>query len=110
MVAQDRETRMKLASAMPSKSTGSFIAKRILAFMREVGSEHGTITVKSDQEPAMRAIVKEVGRLRAAASGGRMVFEMGPVGESQSNGIAERAIQSVSGQARVLKNALRARL
>ena len=110
LVAQDRETRMKLASAMPGKSTGNFIAKRILAFMREVGCEHGPVTVKSDQEPAMKAIVNEVGRLRAAAGGGRLAVEMSPVGQSQSNGIAERAIQSVVGQARVMKNALEARL
>ena len=110
LVAQDRETKMKLASAMPSKSTGNFIAKRILAFMREVGCEHGVVTIKSDQEPAMKAIVSEVGRLRAAAGGGRMTVEMSPVGQSQSNGIAERAIQSVEGQARVMKNALEDRL
>ena len=110
LVAQNRENKMKLASAMPGKNTGKFIAKRIAAFMREVGCEHGPITVKSDQEPAMKAIVNEVGRLRAVAGGARLVVEMSPVGQSQSNSIAERAIQSVEGQAHVIRNALEARL
>lgn len=103
LVAQDRESRMKMASAMPSKSTGTFIARRIVAFMREVGCEQGDLTVKTDQEEAMKSIVTAVGRVRAAAGGGRMTVEMSPVGQSQSNGIAERAIQSVEGQTRVLK-------
>ena len=110
LVAQDRESRMKMASAMPSKSTGTFIARRIVAFMREVGCEQGDITVKTDQEEAMKSIVTAVGRVRAAAGGGRMTVEMSPVGQSQSNGIAERAIQSVEGQTRVLKDALEGRL
>ena len=47
---------------------------------------------------------------RAAAGGGRMAVEMSPVGQSASNGVVERAIQSVVGQARVVKSALEARL
>ncbi len=38
-----------------------------------------------------------------------MAVEMRPVCQSQSNGIAERAIQAVVGQARVLKDALEER-
>jgi hypothetical protein len=90
LVVRERATRMTMASAMPSKSTGNFIARRVVAFMKEVGCEHGDITVKSDQEPAMKAIINEIGRVRAAAGGGKMVVESSPVGQSQSNGIAER--------------------
>ena len=106
LVAAERGTKMKLASAMPSKTTGKFIAKRVLAFTREVGVDHGELVIKTDQEPAMKAIVNEVCRLRAAAGGGRTVPEMSPVGQSQSNGIAERTAESVEGQARVLRSAL----
>ncbi len=55
----------------------------------------GHVTVKSDQEEAMKSIVTAVGRARAAAGGDRMAVEMSPVGQSQSNAIAERAIQAV---------------
>ena len=38
--------------------------------------------------------------------GGRWICENSPVGSSASNGVAERAIQSVQQQVRVLKLAL----
>ena len=62
-----------MASVVPSKSTGTFIAERILAFIREVGCEFGTLTLKSDQEPAMKSIVAEVSKLRAADGKGEEV-------------------------------------
>ena len=50
----------------------------------------------------MKAIIAEIGRVRAAAGGG--------MGASASNGVAARAIQSVVGQVRVPKDALEERL
>ena len=110
LVARERRTRMTMASVIPMKGKGVFIAKRIVAFMREIVCEQGDVTIKSDQEPAMRAIITEVGRVRAAAGGGRMVVESSPVGQSQSNGIVERGIGSVVGQVRVLRDAFETRL
>jgi hypothetical protein len=109
LVAKERNTKMMMASVVPYKSTGTFIAKRIVAFMREVGCEQGDVTIKTDQEPAMKAIVTEVGRVRAAAGGGRMVVESSPVKQSASNGVVERAIGSEEAQVRVSKSALEAR-
>ena len=48
---------------------------------------------KSDQKPAVMAIVKEVARVRALQGGGRFIIENSPVGSTASNGIVERAIQ-----------------
>ncbi len=110
LVARERATRMTLATALPSKTTGRFVARRVVAFMHEIGCEQGDTTIRSDQEPAMKAIVTEVGRARAAAGGGQMVVESSPVAQSQSNGVAERATQSIEGQLRVLRDALEARL
>ena len=110
LVARERRTRMTLATALPSKSSGTFVAKRVVAFMREIGCEQGDVTIKSDQEPAMKAIISEIGRVRAAAGGGRMMVESSPVGQSQSNGVVERAIGSAVAQMRVLKDALEGRL
>ena len=62
--------------------------------------------MKSDQEPALRSIVEELGRLKATDGSGRYVIENSPVGASQSNGMIERAIQSESGQVRVLLSEL----
>ena len=58
-----------MASAAPSKSTGTFIAKRVVPFLGEIGCVQGDILVKSDQEPAIMSVVTEVGRVRAVAGG-----------------------------------------
>ena len=109
LVARERSSRMMLASAVPSKSTGNFIARRIVAFMREIGCEQGDVTVRTDQEPAIKAIVTEVGKVRAAAGGGKMMVEASPVKQSQSNGLVERAIKSEEAMTRVMRSALEER-
>ena len=101
---------MIMASVTPSKSTGEFIAKRVVAFMREVGCEQSDITVKSDQEPAVQAIITEIGRVRAARGGGRMAVEASPKGSSASNGVIERGVQTVEHQMKVMRSALEERL
>ncbi len=68
--------------------------------------EQGDVAIKSDQEAAMKSIIAEVGRARAVAGGGRMMGESCPVGQSQGNGVVDRAISSVVGQSRVLRDAL----
>ena len=106
---KERITGMMMAAVVPRKSTGFYIAKRVMAFLQEVGCEFGDVTVKSDQEEAIKSVVKDVGGLRAAAGGGRFVEEMSPVGASASNGVIERGIQSIEGQVRVLLGALESR-
>jgi len=103
---RERDTRMTLASTVPSKSTGEFAAKRVVAFLREIGCEQGDIIVKSDQEPAMLSLLTRVSEVRASRGGGRCIMENSPVGSSGSNGIIERAIQAVEEQARVMRCAL----
>ena len=106
LVAKERTSKMLMSAAVPRKTTGTYIAKRVVGFLREVGCLHGDMVMKSDQEPALRSVVEDVGRLKAAEGGGRYVAEYSPVGASQSNGMIERAIQSVTGQTRVLLSAL----
>lgn len=106
LAAKERRSKMVMASVVPKKTTGTFIAKRVLAFMKEVGVEYGDLVVKTDQEEALKTIVADVGRLRAAGGGGRYVVEHSPVGASQSNGIIERGIQSIEGQMRVILDAV----
>jgi hypothetical protein len=110
LVVRERLTRMTMCTATPTKTTGEFIAKRVVAFLREIGGDHVDITVKSDQEPAMNSLIREVGRHRAAGGGGRMVVEASPKGDSKGNGIVERAIKSVEAQVRVMRSALEDRI
>ena len=63
----------------PKKSTGDWICWRL------------DIIVKSDNEPALASLAASWNALRAM----RMIIENSPVGSSKSNGIIERAIQSV---------------
>ena len=105
LVARERKTRMTMATAVPTKSTGKFVVERVWAFMREMGIEHLDVIVKSDQEPAIKHLVDEIGR-RKAEAGGRWIRENSPVGSHASNGVVERGIQSVEGQVRVMKSAL----
>ena len=77
-----------------------------VARRREIGLEGSDVVLKTDQEPAIVSLVGEVvwGRLA------KTVFDNSLVSASQSNGSVERAIQSVSGQIRIMLDALEARL
>ena len=41
LVAKERTTRMLMSTVVPAKSSVEFAAKRTLAFLREIGCEHG---------------------------------------------------------------------
>ena len=106
LAARDRVTKMGLSTVVPSKSTGTFAAQRVMCFLREIGLARGDLIIKSDQEPAIEAIIKDVERLRGEASAGRTIVESSPVGSHQSNGIVERYAQEVEKQVRVMRDAL----
>ena len=55
----------------------------------------------------MRDLRNEIARIRKPA---RTLIEESPVGESKSNGIIERGVQTAEGQIRVLKDALGSRM
>ena len=109
VAARERGTRMTLATAMPAKGADAFVARRVVAFFREIGCEQGDMVVHSDQEPAIQALITAVGKVRAAAGGGKMIVEASPVGHSASNGVAERAIREVEQQIRTMRSALETR-
>ena len=106
LVVKERLTGMVMASAVPTKSTGTFITRRTMAYLKEIGCEFGDLIAKSDQEPAVMVVVSDVGKLRSALGGGKYITENSPVGSHPSNGVVERAIQTVTAQARVMLDAL----
>ena len=55
--------------------------------------------ITSDQEPAVKRLVKD---LVEARTEGKSVVEESPVGSSGSNGVVERTVQEVEGQIRVI--------
>ena len=111
LVAKERSTKMTMATVLPSKSSGPFAARRTVAFMREIGCEFGDLTMKSDNEEAIKALVSDVARVRAAGGGpGRTNIETSKTYSSASNGVVERGIRSVQGMVRVLRSALEDRV
>ena len=106
LVVRMRDVRMTMSSLAPSKSTGEFIARRVVAFMKECGCEGGDLVVKSDHESATVALLEKVARVRAEKGAGRTVIEHSPVNSSKSNGVVERAVRSVEEQMRTMRGAL----
>ena len=106
LAARERTTRMTVSTVAPSKGERQFLARRVQAFLKEIGADTGDITLKSDQEPAMKAVLSEVSRHRAAAGGVRSVIEHSAVEDSKGNGVVERAAKSIKGQIRVARSAL----
>ena len=64
-----------------------------------VGDRGSRILVKTDQEPAIKTWSKD---LVEAREDGRTILEESPVRSSGSNGRAERAVQTLEGQIRIL--------
>ena len=102
---------MTMSTMVPSKSTGEFIAKRVIAFLRECGIHQTGVIVKCDQEAAVTAILDKVREIQVANGVMAPVIpEYSPVGSKQSNGVVERGIQSVEGQVRTMRDALEERI
>ena len=108
IVAKDRASKAILGSVVPSKGTADeFPAKRIRAFINELGFEHLNVTLKTEQEASIRALADEVARLRAPAV---TVREEAPVAQSASNGVVERGVLTLGNQVRVVRDAVKNRI
>ena len=110
LVGRMRGVKMTMSTVHPSKTTGEFIAKRVMAFLRECGCEMIDITIKTDQEPVMMSMVENLCRERARNGAMRTVVEHSPAYQSRSNGVVERAVQSVEAQMRVIRSSLEDRV
>ena len=69
--------------------------------MNLLGFEHTKIVLKSDQEPAVQDLVREIARMRSPAE---TLREESLVGSSASNEVVESGVQTVQGPVRVLKD------
>ena len=70
LVVKERRTKMLMATAVLSKSTGRFVIERVGTFIEELGIDHLDIVAKSDQEPSIKKLVEDVGRVVEEAQGG----------------------------------------
>ena len=101
---KERDRRMHMSTIVPKKGGSiEFVAKRVVAFIDEMGLSASKIILKSDQEPAIKDLINMIKKLRA---GIETFTEHSLVGASKSNGIIERGIQTMEGMIRMLKDAL----
>ena len=91
---------------VPQKGTAhEWIVDRVIAVLENLGYGKRKVIIKCDQEPAIVDLQKKIIKKRE-----NVIPENSPVGDSQSNGLVERAIQSVKKQVRIIKDALDHRL
>ena len=107
LVGRDRETKYTIAHVVPLKGASTeWVVEQVARDLMRLGI-HGKVVLKSDQEPAIIDVLKEVARARGS---NRTILEHSPVGDSSGNGIAERAIQAIEKLIRVHKLDLERRL
>ena len=71
IVVRERSSRMTMATVVPLKgASNEFVARRVLAFIKELGLETSPLVLKSDQEPAIADVLDEVARRRTAKTVG----------------------------------------
>ena len=92
------------ATTVPMKgSMGQFALDKALEMIAETGDASQRIMVKTDQENSVKALIEY---LVAQREEGRTIVEESPVQSSGSNGVVERAAQSIEGQIRIVLMAL----
>ena len=98
---------MYIAHAVPFKGAGvDWLAGQLCRDIKKCGY-HGRVVLRGDQERSLQDLFGEVARARGDVP---TVVEGTPVGESASNGFAERAVRSVEEMVRTHKLALEAKL
>ena len=86
------------------------MTNEVTEYFGECGNQFGDNIVKTDQEPAITCLVKDIVLEKGEELGSKTIVEESPVGSKGSNSVAERAVQEVEGQLRVLKLAFEGRL
>ena len=101
LITKDRKSQGVCAHFGPKKGVGGgFIVKQYDRDIKKFGYR-SKVTLRSDGEPAIRDLLDKVSNMRASET----VTEHTPKGDSKANGRAERAVQSIEKQTRVLKSA-----
>jgi len=98
LIMFDRWSKSHTAIYLPSKGIGHPYSAEAVA--RAI-TKHGyrRVVLKSDQEPSLIALLAAAKELCTC----EVLLEHSPKGEPQANGEAERAVQSVMGLSRTLK-------
>lgn len=105
LVARDRRTQMLFAHVVPARGLShEHGAKELELDIQKLGYSEGLL--KCDGEPALESVQEEVRRIRKEPT----IIDNSGVGGSRSNGAAERAVQAIGEQVRVIRYGLESRL
>ena len=105
LVCRDRDSKTLFCAVLPGKGGGhEWAVKQLLNFIKRMG--HAKCIIKTDQETALVNLIEAVIKGREHAT----ISEYSPVKESQSNGIAEKAVQSCEEMTRTIKIGLERRM
>ena len=106
-LVRDRETRLLSAHAVPMKgAVMEWTAQQVVRDLERLG-HHERLVIRCDGEAALKSHVSEVARMRGDVV---TISEHSAVGDSQGNGLIERAVRTVKGTVRTLKLDLEARV
>ena len=108
LVARDSKSRTCAAIPVPKKGLDSedWSLKECLRYLEFVG--YTSVLIKSDQERALGALMRKVRTHRGDQT--QTMHEHSPVGDSKSNGLVERSVQTIQGQIRTMRSALESRI
>ena len=105
LVGRDRWTKMIFGHLVKRKGVGDdLIVKKVLKSISETG--HVKVVVKTDGEPAIVQLQEEIIKQRTQDT----LAENPPAYDPQANGEAERAVQELKAQLRVIKLSLENRI
>ena len=87
-------------------ATDEWLAEQITNDLETIGLAGERLIIKADQEPAITEVQRAVAEARAKSG---TAIEQSRVGDSNSNGRVERAIQDFKGLTRTMRSALEAK-
>ena len=106
VVVKDSSSKAVRAHALRNKSIrDSYATRKLCADLEEWG--HNKVILKSDGEPAIRALKKKVKTKRGEAI---TLMEVTPRADPRANGDSESAVREIKGVARAIKTGLEQRL
>jgi hypothetical protein len=109
LVMQESECRSVWAYAVDRKGASEeWAIHQICEDLETIGLKDDRIIAKEDQEPSIVDVAREIARHRGGRFG--TAIDNSRVGDSDSNGTIERAIQDVQGQCRCMRSALEERI
>ena len=99
---------MMMVTAVPTKgASGKFASDRAGHFMEKLGDRSSKVTVKTDQVPAIKYLIKDIIDTRPE---GQTMPEESTDKPSGSNGVVERSVQDLEGQLRAMMSACEGRV